>query len=225
MNLIKLQDPELWAAIAGEIERQQDGLEMIASENYTSGATMQALGSVLTNKYAEGYPGHRYYGGCQFVDIAEDLARDRAKQLFGAEHANVQPHSGSQANMAVYLTAIEPGDTVLSLDLAHGGHLTHGMKLNVSGKLYSFVHYGVDRTTHRFDFSEIAKLARQHKPKMIIAGRDCQRDRCNTLCGYGTLCWFGSSRSAQQSRTRCRFCDHDYTQNTPWTTRGTHTLP
>ncbi len=170
MNLIELQDPELWAAIAGEIERQQDGLEMIASENYTSGATMQALGSVLTNKYAEGYPGHRYYGGCQFVDIAEDLARDRAKQLFGAEHANVQPHSGSQANMAVYLTAIEPGDTVLSLDLAHGGHLTHGMKLNVSGKLYSFVHYGVDRTTHRFDFSEIAKLARQHKPKMIIAG-------------------------------------------------------
>ena len=125
MNLIELQDPELWAAIAGEIERQQDGLEMIASENYTSGATMQALGSVLTNKYAEGYPGHRYYGGCQFVDIAEDLARDRAKQLFGAEHANVQPHSGSQANMAVYLTAIEPGDTVLSLDLAHGGHLTH----------------------------------------------------------------------------------------------------
>ena len=124
MNWIEQQDPELWAAIAGEIDRQRSGLEMIASENYTSPAVMQAMGSVLTNKYAEGYPGHRYYGGCEFVDVAEDLARDRAKQIFGAEHANVQPHSGAQANTAVYLSALEPGDVVLGLDLAHGGHLT-----------------------------------------------------------------------------------------------------
>ena len=127
MNFIADKDPEVWAAISAEVERQQDGLEMIASENYTSPAVMQAAGSVLTNKYAEGYPGRRYYGGCQFVDVVEQLAIDRAKQLFGAQFANVQPHSGSQANMAVYLTALEPGDVVLGLDLAHGGHLTHGM--------------------------------------------------------------------------------------------------
>ena len=147
MNFVEKEDPEVWAAIAGEIERQEDGLEMIASENYTSPAVMQAVGSVLTNKYAEGYPGRRYYGGCEYVDVVEDLARDRAKKLFGAEHANVQPHSGSQANLAVYLTALEPGDTVLGLDLAHGGHLTHGMKLNISGKLYHFLSYGVTRDT------------------------------------------------------------------------------
>jgi glycine hydroxymethyltransferase len=170
MNRIEVQDPEVWAAISQEIVRQENGLEMIASENYTSPAVMQAVGSVLTNKYAEGYPGRRYYGGCEFVDIVEDLARDRAKKLFGAEHANVQPHSGSQANAAVYLTAVEPGDTVLGLDLAHGGHLTHGMKLNISGKLYQFVHYGVDPSTHRLDFDQIARLAREHKPKLIIAG-------------------------------------------------------
>ena len=170
MNQIEVQDPEVWAAISQEIVRQENGLEMIASENYTSPAVMQAVGSVLTNKYAEGYPGRRYYGGCEFVDIVEDLARDRAKKLFGAEHANVQPHSGSQANAAVYLTAVEPGDTVLGLDLAHGGHLTHGMKLNISGKLYQFVHYGVDPSTHRLDFDQIARLAREHKPKLIIAG-------------------------------------------------------
>ena len=138
MNFDRKADPEVWAAIADEIERQADGLEMIASENYTSPAVMQAVGSVLTNKYAEGYPGRRYYGGCEYVDVVEDLARDRAKQLFGAEHANVQPHSGSQANMAVYFAGLQPGDTVLGLDLAHGGHLTHGMKLNFSGKLYHF---------------------------------------------------------------------------------------
>ncbi|HEY2894987.1 MAG TPA: serine hydroxymethyltransferase, partial [Pirellulales bacterium] len=129
MNFIAEQDSEVWSALSAEIERQQDGLELIASENYTSPAVMQAVGSVLTNKYAEGYPGRRYYGGCEFVDVVEDLARDRAKKLFGADHVNVQPHSGSQANMAVYLTAVQPGDTVLGLDLAHGGHLTHGMKL------------------------------------------------------------------------------------------------
>ena len=170
MNFLQDQDPEVWNAIAGEIRRQQDGLEMIASENYTSPAVMQAVGSVLTNKYAEGYPGRRYYGGCEYVDVVEDLARDRATQLFGAEHANVQPHSGSQANMGVYLTMLEPGDTVLGLDLAHGGHLTHGMKLNVSGKLYNFISYGVDEKTHRIDFDRVAALAREHRPKMIVAG-------------------------------------------------------
>ena len=134
MNVLAQQDPDVWAAIRDEAQRQQDGLEMIASENYTSAAVMQAVGSVLTNKYAEGYPGRRYYGGCEYVDVVEDLARNRAKQLFGAEHANVQPHAGSQANLAVYLSVLEPGDTVLGLDLAHGGHLTHGMKLNISGR-------------------------------------------------------------------------------------------
>ncbi len=169
-NFIAKNDPAVWAAVADEIQRQQDGLEMIASENYTSPAVMQAAGSVLTNKYAEGYPGRRYYGGCQFVDVVEQLAIDRAKQLFGAEFANVQPHSGSQANTAIYLAALEPGDTVLGLDLAHGGHLTHGMKLNISGMLYHFVSYGVTRDTNRLDFDQIAKLAREHKPKLIVAG-------------------------------------------------------
>ncbi|ADB14789.1 Glycine hydroxymethyltransferase [Pirellula staleyi DSM 6068] len=169
-NVLSQQDPQVWAAIAAEQERQQDGLEMIASENYTSVAVMQAVGSVLTNKYAEGYPGRRYYGGCEHVDVIENLARDRAKQLFGAEHANVQPHSGSQANQAVYLSLINPGDTVLGLDLAHGGHLTHGMKLNLSGKLYNFHSYGVRQSDHRLDFDQVARLAREHKPKLIVAG-------------------------------------------------------
>ena len=170
MNRLEQQDPQVWAAIAGEINRQRDGLEMIASENYTSPAVMQAVGSVLTNKYAEGYPGRRYYGGCEFVDVAEDLARNRAKQLFHAEHANVQPHSGAQANTAVYLAALEPGDVVLGLDLAHGGHLSHGMKLNISGKLYHFVNYGVRPDTQRIDLDQVARLAREHKPKLIVAG-------------------------------------------------------
>jgi glycine hydroxymethyltransferase len=169
-NFLAEEDPEVWAAVADEIERQHDGLEMIASENYVSPAIMQAVGSVLTNKYAEGYPGRRYYGGCEHVDVIENLARDRAKQLFGAEHVNVQPHSGSQANMAVYLSAIKPGDTVLGLDLAMGGHLTHGMKLNISGILYNFVSYGVTKDSHRIDFDQVAALAREHKPKLIVAG-------------------------------------------------------
>jgi glycine hydroxymethyltransferase len=143
---------------------------MIASENFTSPAVMQAVGGVLTNKYAEGYPGHRYYGGCEFVDKVEDLARERLKKLFGAEHVNVQPHSGSQANAAVYMTAIQTGDTVLAFDLAHGGHLTHGMKLNASGVLYRFVHYGVRRDNNLLDFDQVASLAREHKPKLIVAG-------------------------------------------------------
>ncbi len=170
MTPLEQQDPAIWEAITCEARRQQDGLEMIASENYTSLAIMQAAGSVLTNKYAEGYPGHRYYGGCQFVDVAEQLAIDRAKQLFGAEAANVQPHSGSQANTAVYLSCLNPGDTVLGLDLAQGGHLTHGMHLNISGKLYNFVKYGVDPVNHRLDFDQIVKLAREHRPKLIVAG-------------------------------------------------------
>jgi len=170
VNFVELEDPEIWSAIAEEQTRQAEGLEMIASENFTSPAVMQAVGSVLTNKYAEGYPGRRYYGGCEFVDKVEDLARDRAKQLFGAEHANVQPHSGSQANSAVYLAAIQPGDTVLAFDLAHGGHLTHGMRLNSSGILYRFVHYGVRQDDHLLDFDQIVSLAREHKPKLIVAG-------------------------------------------------------
>ena len=164
------QDSQVWSAVQAEMQRQQDGLEMIASENYTSPAVMEAVGSVLTNKYAEGYPGRRYYGGCEHVDAIEELAIERAKQLFGAEHANVQPHSGSQANMAVYLTVLQPGDTVLGLDLAHGGHLTHGMRLNISGILYRFLSYGVRRDNHRIDFDQVAAFAREHKPKMIVAG-------------------------------------------------------
>ena len=170
MNILEQEDPEVWSAMAAEQVRQQDGLEMIASENFTSPAVMQAVGSVLTNKYAEGYPGRRYYGGCEFVDKVEDLARERLKSLFGAEHVNVQPHSGSQANAAVYLAAIKPGDTVLAFDLAHGGHLTHGMKLNASGIFYKFVHYGVRRDNQLLDFDQVARLAREHKPQLIVAG-------------------------------------------------------
>ena len=169
-NWIEREDADVWAAIAAEEERQQDGLEMIASENYTSLAIQQAAGTVLTNKYAEGYPGRRYYGGCEHVDVVEQLAIDRAKQLFGAEHANVQPHSGSQANMSVYLSVVQPGDTVMGMDLAHGGHLTHGMKLNFSGRFYNIVSYGVTRDTNRIDFDHVAKQAREHKPKLILAG-------------------------------------------------------
>lgn len=170
MSILQTQDPAIWAAIEQESVRQQDGLEMIASENYTSPAIMQAVGSVLTNKYAEGYPGRRYYGGCEHVDTVETIAIERAKELFGADHANVQPHSGSQANTAVYLSALQPGDVVLGLDLAQGGHLTHGMHLNISGKLYKFHAYGVDPVNHRIDFDQVAKLAREHRPKMIVAG-------------------------------------------------------
>src|SRR6516225_4808105 len=170
MNPIERVDPDVWQAIAAERRRQQTGLEMIASENYTSPAVLAAQGSVLTNKYAEGYPGKRYYGGCEFVDIAEQLAIDRLLKLFGAERANVQPHSGAQANMAVYLAALEPGDTILAMDLAHGGHLTHGMRLNFSGKYFRIVGYGVDRTNERIDFDQVATLAREHKPKLVIAG-------------------------------------------------------
>src|SRR6187549_1984429 len=163
-------DPEVYAVITGELARQQSHVELIASENFTYPAVIAAMGSVLTNKYAEGYPGKRWYGGCEQVDKVETLAIERAKKLFGAEHVNVQPHSGSQANFAVYLSCIEPGDTVLGLDLAHGGHLTHGMKLNISGRLYNFISYGVTKDTNRIDFDQVAALAREHKPKLIVAG-------------------------------------------------------
>lgn len=170
MSSLKTADPALWDAIQHEMTRQHDGLELIASENYTSAAVLEAAGTVLTNKYAEGYPGRRYYGGCEYVDVIENLARDRACKLFGAEHANVQPHAGSQANMAVYLTVLKPGDTYLALNLAHGGHLTHGMSLNFSGQLYHAVHYGVRESDHRIDFDQVAALAREHKPKLIVTG-------------------------------------------------------
>ncbi len=163
-------DPELAQVIVKETERQEYNLEFIASENFVSEAVLEAQGSVLTNKYAEGYPSKRYYGGCEFVDIAEDLAISRAKELFGAEHVNVQPHSGSQANMAVYMAVCNPGDTVLGMNLAHGGHLTHGSPVNFSGKLYNIVPYGLDPETQRIDYAEVERLAREHKPKMIVVG-------------------------------------------------------
>jgi glycine hydroxymethyltransferase len=163
-------DPEVYQAIQHEVERQDSQLELIASENFTSEAVLQATASVFTNKYAEGYPGKRYYGGCEFTDIVENLARDRAKKLFGAEYANVQPHSGSQANQAAYAAVCAPGDTVMGLNLAHGGHLTHGHKLNFSGKTYHVVPYGVRREDERIDYDEVERLAREHKPKLIVAG-------------------------------------------------------
>ena len=163
-------DPEIASAIASETARQAHGLELIASENFVSSAVLEAAGSVMTNKYAEGYPGKRYYGGCEFVDVAETLAIARARKLFGADHVNVQPHSGAQANMSVYLTLLKPGDTVLGMNLAHGGHLTHGHPLNFSGKLYTIVPYGVRKDDERIDYDEFEKLADQHKPKLIIVG-------------------------------------------------------
>ena len=169
-KLLADTDPELWGAIQKEYRRQEDHIELIASENYTSPAVLQAQGSVLTNKYAEGYPGKRYYGGCEFVDIAEQLAIDRVKKLFGAEYANVQPHSGSQANAAVYMAMLTPGDTILGMSLAHGGHLTHGASVNFSGKLYKSVSYGLHADTEQIDYEEVARLALEHKPKMIVAG-------------------------------------------------------
>src|SRR6266540_3115329 len=170
MTILERQDPDVWQAIQNERRRQQQGLEMIASENYTSPAVLAAQGSVLTNKYAEGYPGRRYYGGCEYVDTVERLAIERVLKLFGAERANVQPHSGAQANMAVYFAALNHGDTILAMDLAHGGHLTHGMHLNFSGKWYKIVGYGVRQSDERIDFDQVAKLAREHKPKLVVAG-------------------------------------------------------
>ena len=168
-NLVKV-DEEIYNLVGKELEREQEGIELIASENFASKAVMEAMGSYLTNKYAEGYPAKSYYGGCQVVDEVEELARERAKKLFGAEHANVQPHSGSQANMAVYFTILQPGDTVLGMDLSHGGHLTHGSAVNFSGRLYNFVSYGVNKETEMIDYEQIRRLALEYKPKLIVAG-------------------------------------------------------
>jgi glycine hydroxymethyltransferase len=170
MNHLRTSDPDVFSAIGKEIHRQNTKLELIASENFVSLAVLEAVGSPLTNKYAEGYPGKRYYGGCEFVDIAEDLARDRVRRLFGAEYANVQPHSGSQANMAVYFTFVKPGDTLMGMNLSHGGHLTHGSPVNFSGQFYRFVPYGVHRETGVIDFNEVEELAKREKPKMITVG-------------------------------------------------------
>ncbi len=170
MKFLQKSDPELFNAIASEKKRQQDNIELIASENFVSEAVMEAAGSVLTNKYAEGYPNKRYYGGCEYVDIAEDLARDRAKEIFGADHANVQPHSGAQANMAVYFTVLKPGDTVLGMNLSQGGHLTHGSPVNFSGILYNFVEYGVDKETEQIDYDAVLNKAKEVKPKLIVVG-------------------------------------------------------
>jgi glycine hydroxymethyltransferase len=169
-SAIEAQDPELFAAIAGEERRQRENLELIASENYASRAVREAMGCVMTNKYAEGYPGKRYYGGCEWVDVAETLALDRVKQIFGADHANVQPHSGAQANMAVFMAVLQPGDTVLGMSLAHGGHLTHGTKVSFSGKLYNAVGYGVKSDSELIDFDQVRALALEHRPKLIVAG-------------------------------------------------------
>lgn len=172
MNFVNLknEDKEICDLMEKELKRQEEGIELIASENFASEAVMEAMGSHLTNKYAEGYPGKRYYGGCGVVDQVEEIARNRAKELFGAEHVNVQPHSGSQANMAVYFTILKPGDTVLGMDLSHGGHLTHGSPVNFSGKLFNFVSYGVDSETERIDYENVRELALKHKPKLIVAG-------------------------------------------------------
>ncbi|MCU9613306.1 serine hydroxymethyltransferase [Caldibacillus lycopersici] len=170
MTNIANQDPAVFQAIQNELKRQRNNIELIASENFVSNAVMEAQGSVLTNKYAEGYPGRRYYGGCEYVDVAENIARDRAKAIFGADHANVQPHSGAQANMAVYFTILEQGDTVLGMNLSHGGHLTHGSPVNFSGIQYNFVEYGVDEATQTINYEDVREKALQHKPKLIVAG-------------------------------------------------------
>ncbi|MCE5003137.1 serine hydroxymethyltransferase [Staphylococcus pseudoxylosus] len=170
MSFIQEQDKEIYEVIQNEFNRQNNNIELIASENFVSEAVMEAQGSVLTNKYAEGYPNRRYYGGCEFVDVSEALAIDRAKKLFGAEHVNVQPHSGSQANMAVYLVALEHGDTVLGMNLSHGGHLTHGAPVNFSGQFYNFVEYGVDEENEQIDYDEVLRVAKEHQPKLIVAG-------------------------------------------------------
>lgn len=170
MEQLRKQDPEVLKALGLELQRQRDNIELIASENIVSEAVLEAMGSVLTNKYAEGYPSKRFYGGCEHVDIVEDIARDRAKELFGAEHANVQPHSGAQANMAVYLATLQPGDTVLGMNLAHGGHLTHGSPVNASGLLYNFVAYGVQEDSFTIDYEEVRKLAFKHRPRLLVAG-------------------------------------------------------
>ena len=216
-------DDELAAAIASENRRQEEHIELIASENYASPRVMEAQGTQLTNKYAEGYPGKRYYGGCEFVDIAEQLAIDRAKELFSADYANVQPHSGSQANAAVYMALCEPGDTILGMSLADGGHLTHGSKVNFSGKIYNAVQYGLNNDTGEIDYDHMEQLAKEHKPKMLIAGfsaysRVVDWQRCREIadsvgaylvCRYGACCGFDCGGNLPQPG-RYRRCDDDH---------------
>jgi hypothetical protein len=235
-HTIKAVDPELWRAIERENRRQHDHIELIASENYVSPAVMQAQGSQLTNKYAEGYPGRRYYGGCEFVDIVEQLAIDRVKNLFGAEYANVQPHSGSQANQAVYLAVLEPGDVILGMSLAHGGHLTHGAPVNVSGKLFRALGYGLHPDTEEIDYDSIQRLADEHKPKMIVAGasaysrcrrletlpRNCGFDRRLSVRRHGPLCRLGGSATLSKSSWNRRLRYKHDAQDSSRPTRRLH---
>jgi len=223
-------DPEIFSAITDELERQRNGIELIASENFVSRAVLAAMGSVMTNKYAEGYPHARYYGGCHVVDRAEDLARDRAKELFGCDHVNVQPHSGSQANMAVYFSVLQPGDTILAMNFAHGGHLTHGSPVNFSGKLYNIVPYGVDKTTEKIDFAEVERLAVEHRPKMIVCGasaypREIDAEQFRAIADkVGALLFFDIAHIAGLIAAKCHkdpvpFC-HFLTSTTHKTLRG-----
>ena len=223
-------DPEVFSAITEELERQRNGIELIASENFVSRAVLASMGSVMTNKYAEGYPHARYYGGCHVVDKVEDLARNRAKKLFGCDHVNVQPHSGSQANMAVYFSVLQPGDTILAMNLAHGGHLTHGSPVNFSGRLYNVVPYGVDKKTERIDFAEVERLAVEHKPKMIVCGasaypREIDAEQFRVIADKaGALLFFDIAHIAGLIAGKCHkdpapFC-HFLTTTTHKTLRG-----
>lgn len=229
-EFLKETDPDIFNAISEELERQRNGLELIASENFVSRAVLAAMGSVMTNKYAEGYPHARYYGGCHVVDKAEDLARDRAKMLFGCDHVNVQPHSGSQANMAVYFSVLKPGDTILAMNLAHGGHLTHGSPVNFSGKLYNIIPYGVDKATEQIDFAEVERLALEHRPKMIVCGgsaypREIDAEKFRVIADKaGALLFFDIAHIAGLIAAKCHkdpvpFC-HFLTTTTHKTLRG-----
>ena len=223
-------DPEVAAAIDHEAQRQHEGLELIASENFVSEAVLEAMGSVFTNKYAEGYPGKRYYGGCEFADVVENLARDRAKQLFGAEYANVQPHAGSQANMEAYASVLQPGDTILGLNLAHGGHLTHGHPLNFSGKTYRIVPYGVTKDTETIDYDDLEKVAEKEHPKMIIGGgsaypRIIDFARMRQIADkvgrsvpgrHGALRWIGRRRRTSLAGATRPYRYFDNSQNVTW---------
>ena len=223
MRKLREQDAELFAYITDELHRQQNKWELIASENFVSEAVLEAQGSILTNKYAEGYPGKRYYGGCQFVDKVENLARDRAKELFGCDHVNVQPHSGSQANFGVYFALLKPNDTIMGMDLSHGGHLTHGSPVNVSGSYFNVVSYGVDRETERIDYDAMEKIAREARPKLIIGGGsassriiDFERMAAIAQGAHGRSCRGGCT---SESGAVCRYRNNDYAQNFARTSR------